>query len=388
MIRMGKRLVLFFLQVVFTGPAFCQQNLLLNGDFEEINTCTEYKSECGVEAWFYLQDVKAQMLLNESNTKLTGANSFAIFYNWNGYTGFMPIIGTLLPCSLQKGNEYIFRGLISARINPKLILRPGICTGKKFYVPKRPFSKDLEPDSILSLKKIPNTAFFEFEYRFTSDGDERFLTFGSFITEDTTGAKKRLIGTQTVSLVLDNFKLEPVNPEETICNAYRYNKESIYEFNARHKEMDYALFGKGDLPIKLKENEKDNITVIQKKPIPLKADTLKLGDVLFDFNKAGLKPAAVKTLEDFFIKSSGKKGIDSIYIEGHTDSIGSDVRNLQLSTERSESIRQWMVAHQIIPEEKLQIRAFGRSRPIATNKTPQGRALNRRVELIIFRKRE
>lgn len=382
MARTGFGLLFFF----YCISSCAQNNLLLNGGFEEINTCTEYKAECGVEAWFYLKDVKAQMLLNESNTNLVGANSFAIFYDWAGYTDFVPIIGTLLPCRLQKGNDYSFKGIISAKLNPKLILRPGICTGDKFYVPRRPFSKNMSPDSIVHLTRIPNTAFYEFEYRFTATGEERYLAFGSFIKEDTTGAKKRLIGNQTISLVLDNFSLSPINPQESNCAAWQYNKESIYEYNSRHKEMDYSLFGKGELNIELNENEKNNLTQYKKLPPPPKPDTLKLGDVLFDFNKANLKPTASTMLDDFFIKN--KSGaIDSIFVEGHTDSIGSDARNLQLSLLRSESIKQWLVQNDIIQAHGIQVHPFGRSRPIATNKTPQGRALNRRVEIIIFRKK-
>ena len=74
-----------------------QTNLLLNGDFEEINTCTEYSAECGVEGWFYLRDVKVQMLGNETNTNRLGSNSFGVFFNWLGYTGFAPVIGAILP---------------------------------------------------------------------------------------------------------------------------------------------------------------------------------------------------------------------------------------------------------------------------------------------------
>jgi outer membrane protein OmpA-like peptidoglycan-associated protein len=358
----------------------------LNGGFEDINTCTEYKAECGVEGWFYLQEVKAQMMTNETNLDLVGANSYALYYNWAGYTDFVPLIGTLLPCRLQKGNEYIFRGLISAKLNPKLILNPGICTGDKFFVPRRPFSKEMKPDSIVILSKIPNTPFFQFEYRFTAKGDERYLTFGSYVKEDTVGAKKKLIGTQTITMVLDNFKLIPVNPDETLCEAYAYNKESIYEYNSRHKEMDYSLFGKGELAIEMLENPQKNLTRFEKKLPPIITDTLKLGDVLFDFNKANLKPAATSMLGKFF-SNEKKAGLDSIYIEGHTDSIGSEARNMELSRQRSESLKEWLIKNEISSADRIFVRPFGKSRPVASNKTESGRALNRRVELVIFRRR-
>ncbi|HUM46534.1 MAG TPA: hypothetical protein PLD84_06385, partial [Chitinophagales bacterium] len=261
-----------------------QTDLLLNGGFEDINTCTEYNAECGVEGWFYLKEVKAQMLNNEVPSKLLGANSFAIFYNWAGYTGFTPVIGTILPCGLQKGNRYIFKGIISALLNPKLIFKPGICVGERFYVPNRPFSKTMQPDSIIHLTEIPRTNFHSFEYSFVADGTEKYLTFGTFIEEDTVGGKKKLTGTQTVSLTLDNFQLIPENKKETTCPDFLINKEKIYSYNFRHKEMDYSLYGKGDIAINFTKNDSSFITQIKEPPPPpLKPDTLKLGDVFFDF---------------------------------------------------------------------------------------------------------
>ena len=151
--------ILPFLILTQANNISAQTNLLLNGNFEDINTCTEYSAKCGVEGWFYLNEVKVQMLSNEINTNLTGSNSIGIFYNWQGYSGFTPVIGTMLPCHLQKNNRYTFKGMISARLNQKLNLKPGICLGEYFYVPKRAFSKNMKPDSIVLVKPVPNSKF-------------------------------------------------------------------------------------------------------------------------------------------------------------------------------------------------------------------------------------
>ncbi|HEV7779854.1 MAG TPA: OmpA family protein [Chitinophagaceae bacterium] len=384
---MKRTIILFILSSILAGTvSFSQTNLLLNGGFEDINTCTEYKSECGVEGWFYLKDVKAQMLLNENNISVLGANSFGMFYNWGGYAGFTPVIGALLPCGLQKGKRYTFKGMISAKLHNKLLLQPGICLGEKFYVPGRPFAKEMRPDSIVSMTRVPNTEFFLFEYNFIAEGPVRYLTFGTYTKEDTTGAKKRLYGTQTISLVLDNFQLVPEDPHETLCSAWQGHKEEIYEYNYRHKEMDYSLYGKGTVDIEFDLEDKHSLTQVKITPPPPKADTLKLGDVFFDFNKAILKPGALKMLEDFFVKGSSSFIIDSIYIEGHTDSVGSDKRNLELSLQRCESLHQWLLKNNITGDAPVRVTGYGRSKPVATNKTPQGRSQNRRVEMIVFRK--
>lgn len=367
-----------------------QTNLLLNGGFEDINTCTEYNSECGVEAWFYLKDVKAQMLSNDSLNSSTGSNSFGLFFTWNGYTGFSPLLGTILPCRLQKDKRYTFKGMVSAKLNPRLILKAGVVTGEKFYVPKRPFAAAMHPDSIEQMQPMANTGFYQFEYSFIANGTEKYLTFGTFIEEDTLSGKKIFIGAQVVSVVLDNFQLLPADATETVCDDFMKNKTTIYNYNFRHKEMDYSLFGKGELNIRFDESDSNYITRKEiPKPIEEKlvnTDTLKLGDVFFDFNKAKLKPGALKMLDSYFKVGEEEKLIDSIYIDGHTDSIGTDSRNMQLSRQRCESAEDWLLQNNILTKDQIQIHPFGEIRPIATNSTPQGRAQNRRVEMIIFRK--
>ena len=93
-------------------------------------------------------------------------------------------------------------------------------------------------------------------------------------------------------------------------------------------------------------------------------------------------------LAEYFGDSERKTPIDSIYIEGHTDSVGTASRNLQLSRERCESVRAWMLGNEVLPEENIQVHPFGESRPIVSNSTPQGRARNRRVEIIVFRRQK
>jgi outer membrane protein OmpA-like peptidoglycan-associated protein len=379
----------YFLYLLFSLACIsslrAQRPLLLNGGFEDINTCIEYKAECGVEGWFYLQGVKAQMLTNNDGPAWLGNNSFALSFKWQGYTGFSPLIGTILPCHLQKGTSYTFKGVIKvSNLNNKLLLKPGIALGEKFYVPRKPFAAAIQPDTITSIKKIDSVQLFRFEYNFVADGREKFLTFGTFIEEEKTGTRKQLLGEQTISVLLDNFELV-TDSNQAPCDNYAGNAAALYTYDYRHKEMDYALYAKGDLPVLLKDAAIR--TPAPAIPVPAKnIDTLNLGDVFFDFNKASLRPAAIAVLRQFFLRNNEQttSAIDSIFIEGHTDSIGSDVSNIALSRRRCESIQTWLLQHTIIPATKIHVRPFGRSRPIATNATPAGRALNRRVELVVF----
>jgi OOP family OmpA-OmpF porin len=132
----------------------------------------------------------------------------------------------------------------------------------------------------------------------------------------------------------------------------------------------------------------DSVLLNPSAVVPVKlplTDTLRLGDVLFDFNKADLKPEAVTVLSSFFSKTE-LENIDSIIVEGHTDSIGTMERNQELSLQRSNAVAKWLGQLNIVLPHQIQTRAFGKSRPIASNTTTEGRAANRRVEIIIFRK--
>lgn len=71
-------------------------------------------------------------------------------------------------------------------------------------------------------------------------------------------------------------------------------------------------------------------------------------------------------------------------IEGHTDSMGPATKNLQLSQGRAESVRQNLIDHFGIAQERLVAKGFGETRPIASNETPEGRRKNRRVSVILY----
>lgn len=72
-----------------------------------------------------------------------------------------------------------------------------------------------------------------------------------------------------------------------------------------------------------------------------------------------------------------------IAIEGHTDSVGDDAMNLRLSQERANSVREYLIANLGLPVAQVEAYGFGKSRPIASNETAEGRAQNRRIDVVI-----
>ncbi len=106
-----------------------------------------------------------------------------------------------------------------------------------------------------------------------------------------------------------------------------------------------------------------------------------LADILFDFNQATLRREVefnlvkIATILNQFPEMK-------VVIEGHTDSIGTEEYNLQLSQKRAEAVRDFL-ASQGVPEGHLSYEGYGESRPVADNDTDEGRQKNRRVDLVI-----
>lgn len=76
-------------------------------------------------------------------------------------------------------------------------------------------------------------------------------------------------------------------------------------------------------------------------------------------------------------------GEPKVMVEGHTDSTGSQALNQKLSLERANAVKEYLVANNTIPREKVSEAGFGFSRPLTSDKSPEGRAINRRIDVII-----
>ncbi|HBT4688392.1 TPA: OmpA family protein [Klebsiella pneumoniae] len=101
---------------------------------------------------------------------------------------------------------------------------------------------------------------------------------------------------------------------------------------------------------------------------------------LFDTGKWVLKPGSTKRLVNSLMDIKARPGW-LIVVAGHTDSVGEEKANQLLSLKRAESVRDWMRDTGDVPDSCFAVQGYGESRPIATNDTPEGRALNRRVEI-------
>jgi OOP family OmpA-OmpF porin len=110
------------------------------------------------------------------------------------------------------------------------------------------------------------------------------------------------------------------------------------------------------------------------------AEKIVLRGVNFDFDKSNIRPDAAVILDEAVSALSGSSS--AVSVEGHTDWVGTDAYNQGLSERRANSVKRYLVEHGI-DESRLSTVGYGESRPIASNETREGRALNRRVELLV-----
>jgi outer membrane protein OmpA-like peptidoglycan-associated protein len=115
-------------------------------------------------------------------------------------------------------------------------------------------------------------------------------------------------------------------------------------------------------------------------PAPIKKKIVLRG-VNFDFDKSNIRPDAVPILDEA-AKTLKEYGDVTVSVDGYTDSIGTEEYNQRLSVRRANAVKEYL-EKQGVAASRMTARGFGESNPVASNETAEGRAQNRRVELIV-----
>lgn len=154
--------------------------------------------------------------------------------------------------------------------------------------------------------------------------------------------------------------------------AEKRAKEALTEAQKERREAERARQRAEELAMRVNELEAQQTE---------RGLVLTLGDVLFDFDKATLKPGGQRAVSELtkFLKEYPER---KVMIEGFTDSIGSESYNEELSRRRADAVRMELNKNGI-SSGRIQIRGYGERFAVASNNTEAGRQRNRRVEVII-----
>lgn len=117
-------------------------------------------------------------------------------------------------------------------------------------------------------------------------------------------------------------------------------------------------------------------------PVPAAPTSEKVSfaaDAFFDFDKATLKPEGKSKLDQLTTQLGGIN-LEVIIAVGHTDSVGTDAYNQKLSVRRADAVKAYLISKGV-ESNRVYTEGKGEKQPVADNKTAEGRAKNRRVEI-------
>lgn len=368
-----RRLILL-LVLVKSHLSLYSQDLLVNGSFEEENTCTEYNATCSPEAWISTGRTLENYIKGLERGH-TGNHCYAIEAGHFKNPYQRSVVRSRLLCGMRSGNKYRFTLYLKS---PHPILDSiGILFSTDDILYEKRKIRDIQPTSYFGLinkfdKKDTNWQKVEFIY--TARGTERFVTIANFSRRDITGTTGIRMMNQFL-VYLDDLSLVPLDEKENLCIDWQNRKEEIYDQNERHQFMERLIRMQryNRLPGE-KLLSTTTITIV---------DTLVVPDILFESGKTELQPGRLKWLDSLCVYA-GKKHLDSIVVRGHTDQTGTLLKNEKLSMDRALAVADYM--HKRIGISSLTFRCYGLADrfPIADNQTTQGKQRNRRVEILLY----
>jgi len=195
---------------------------------------------------------------------------------------------------------------------------------------------------------------------------------------DSTNGKKLAAKVEVTNLLTgllaDSVSSDVVNGEFLVV----LHPGTDYAFNI--SRPGYLFYSEN---FNLKDSINDDFVSREFKLSPIQTgNSLVLNNIFFDFNSSVLKPSSFGELDKLTEMLKANENVN-ILIEGHTDNIGSEDYNKQLSAERAKSVYDYLVSKRIAPS-RMKYEGSGSEKPVDTNETEQGRAKNRRTEIVIL----
>jgi outer membrane protein OmpA-like peptidoglycan-associated protein len=360
------------------------QGLVVNGNFEDRNTCVEFLSNCAPEAWFRFPYLK----LSPSHPSRIAAHmhheSLVMEHSSEGISG-RTYLYTRLVCPAEPGKSYRFR--LSILTNGHKFDHLDLVLSK--YEPRRNLSAILAGRSDRYLLTITRPAsneddWMEASVEFKATGEERYLMLGNVSGKTLSYSNKNNTENPLIIYDIDSLSLLPTDKNWIPCKGEEAEKKLLYLNNYRHSDFNFLDDEPAQTPDTFPAAVPAKSKVIHLSPSSLTAsDTLLIPDVLFDFDKGTLNKQLLYRMDEILQKIKKKK-FRTIEVVGHTDDRGSITYNEQLSELRARSVADYLIDQLQLSSEIITIRRMAASTPIAPNTSNEGRRKNRRVEIILI----
>ncbi|MEO5681374.1 MAG: OmpA family protein [Chitinophagaceae bacterium] len=346
--------------VVFIGNACTAQNLVPNGAFNDINTCSEFQLRCGFAAWF---NVKSP---DDNGFFLTrdAADSYKKYLKLQVASSKSPARQywqTMLLCPLDSGRQYKISFEINAPTGGPNLYDIGLYFRDDFlhtYTDTLMQPADYIDFLDASTVKIKN-GWFRIEKTIMATQHKKVMIAGNFsATSNVAIMQQRNPPATEIILYADNFKISPV--DKNACAGTKELQDSLYALRSRHQPRQQRSFAAA-APVLV--------------TLPERVDTILIKDIQFGFDSDKLlSPAILDEYKSLF----STVGIKKILVTGFTDDAGTPAYNHTLSLRRANEIARLLHEKFSLPLSIIQTEGKGISKKYAEN------TQNRRVELYVY----
>lgn len=364
--------LLFFFFLCYSLPAG-SQGLLVNGGFEDINTCTEYAAECAPEAWMS-SSAGFNNYYKDAGRAHSGTNCMSIEAANFRKPYSRTFLRSRLVCGLRSKSLYRIEFFVKSPyplLDSVGILFAG--SDPLFSAIPRGAVPAVYLQGMVSPSSFGDSAWRKVSLTYRATGEEVFFLIGYFGKDDYKG--KRITDREnSYHVFIDDLSMTPLDPDEHLCAGWLDAKEEIYHENERHEMLNRKIKYYRSKPPPPPQLERNSYTVI---------DTLVLPDVLFETGKASLQQGSFAVLDSICKGALGKQ-VDSLVIKGHTDNTGTIATNETLSANRAKTVADYMAPR--ITRKPVPVFIYGLADriPVADNATAAGRQKNRRVEILVY----
>ncbi|MEP6746585.1 MAG: OmpA family protein [Bacteroidota bacterium] len=363
-------LKLFFSSIILFSCNFLQgQNIVPNGDLEDVNICTELNAPCSPSAWFIVKKYIPGGYYHQYPDKAaSGTQYFDLLVVRNG--SGRQYWQTKLLCNLVPGEKYEASVKVSAAE-----IGPNLHDIGFYFTHNFIFSYNdtlLRPPVYINfldakVKKLKHN-WFQLTKEFTATGNESCLIIGNFNANDNNAIIKERNGGYIINLMIDDIAVTPLHT--TICADYQQRKDSLYAIRKRHSGD--TVLAKQDIIATINDiNKVDTRGTVKENTV----DTLHLSNVLFEFDHYQLiNPDTLEVFRSVLSNSTIKK----IQVVGYTDDAGTEAYNKDLSLKRAQEVGRLIGEKFQIFSGAIQAEGRGISREYAD------KSLNRRVDIYVY----
>ncbi len=403
---MKKSVFIFFL---LFSTSLWSQNFLANPSFEDINECEEFGAKCAAEAWFRIPPYDLTVTDKALRIPHDGKISELIVVE----NTFHPLarrvyLYTKILCPLLKGKNYQLSFFLH-NLNRKEYQVEALFSEEELIAgEKNPlnFKPNLEFTLEQEMEENKETGWRKVQSIYQATGEEKFLTIGYFSKKEITAPRKEVSNKKgDIVILIDDIQLIPLDKNEEICAEFLSQKEKLYEQDYRHtnkisvdqtpRDRSQKTWNKNffDKPLVKDSTAQPEIVEILKPVLPNRdwneKDTLifEVPLVAFRFDETQIKKEFQNKLDSFALQIQYLNP-ERIQYLGHTDNMGSEKYNQKLSEKRATAVQAYLNQYDFFKNTSSEVIGKGELVPKADNKTFEGRQLNRRVEIVIFKNKD